>query len=75
MSDDPWRLEEWRDLPDHCLIASCDSDEIDERGPVFLRDGSIHKACPDHWSGIYRVLGAQASWERIDGSRQKAGPE
>jgi hypothetical protein len=59
--DDPWRLEEWRALPNVCFIAACDSLEVDERGPVFLRDGSIRKACIEHWEPIFRVLGEQAS--------------
>ena len=60
---DPFRIQEWDALPDVCLIAGCDSDEIDQRGPVWLRDGSMHKACVEHWEGIFRVLGVQATWE------------
>lgn len=67
---DPWRMTEWQALPETCLIEACAGDEIDQRGPVFLRDGSIHKACTEHWEGIFRVLGEQATWERQDGSRQ-----
>lgn len=65
---DPWRLDEWATLPDVCLIAGCESWEVDARGPVWLRDGSIHKACPEHWEGIFRVLGEQSSWQRTDDS-------
>lgn len=56
---DPWRMEEWKSLPDVCFIRGCESPDADQRGPVFLRDGSIHKACPDHWEPIFRVLGEQ----------------
>lgn len=66
---DAWRLDEWNALPDVCLIAGCDSAEADQRGPVHLRDGSIQKACPEHWGAIFRVLGEQASWERGDAYR------
>jgi hypothetical protein len=69
---DPWRLNEWQALPDECLIAACENDEIDQRGPVWLRDGSMHKGCTEHWEGIFRVLGEQGSWERTDGSRSPA---
>ena len=68
MSKDPWRMDEWKALPDECLIRACEGDEIDQRGPVWLRDGSMHKACTEHWEGIFRVLGEQASWERTDGA-------
>lgn len=61
---DPFRIGEWDTLPDVCLIAGCDSDEIDQRGPVWLRDKSMHKACVEHWEGIFRVLGGQATWEK-----------
>lgn len=61
MSDfDPWRLNEWLALPDRCFISGCASTEICERGPVFLRDGSIHKACTPHWDGVMSVLGQQS---------------
>lgn len=70
MTSDPWRLAEWNALPDVCLISACEGDEIDERGPVWLRDGSMHKACVEHWEGIFRVLGGQATWTRVDGARQ-----
>lgn len=70
--DDAWRMDEWNALPDVCLIAACDNDDLDRRGPVWLRDGSMHKACVEHWEGILRVLGQQASWERTDGARQAA---
>lgn len=66
---DPWRLSEWDALSEECLISTCDNDEIDQRGPVWLRDGSMHKACTEHWEGIFRVLGEQASWEQTDASR------
>lgn len=65
---DPWRLAEWQKLPEVCLIAGCDNHDIDQRGPVQLRNGSIHKACVEHWEGVFRVLGEQASWERTDGA-------
>lgn len=57
---DPFRIAEWEALPDVCLIAGCEYDEIDRRGPVWLRDGSMHKACTEHWEGVFRVLGRQA---------------
>jgi hypothetical protein len=69
---DPWRLAEWNDLPRQCFIAGCDSGEVDKRGPVWLRDGSMHRACPEHWEGIHRVLGEQASWEHNDAMRSAA---
>lgn len=68
-AEDPWRMAEWNALPDVCLIASCDSDDIDQRGPVWLRDGGMRKACVEHWEGIFRVLSEQATWESTDGSR------
>lgn len=61
---DPWRMYVWHLLPDVCFIKGCDEEGADQRGPVFLTDGSIHKACTSHWEGIFRVLGEQASWER-----------
>lgn len=66
---DPWRMDEWHALPDECLIAGCDGEEIDVRGPIFLRDGSIRKACVEHWEAITLVLGEQATWERTDAAR------
>lgn len=69
MASDGWRLDEWHALPEVCLIAGCDGADIDHRGPVWLRDGSMHKACREHWEGVYRVLGEQASWERTDAYR------
>lgn len=69
---DPWRLDEYAALPDVCLIAACDGSDIDPRGPVQLRTGAIGKACVEHWEGIFRVLGEQASWERTDGARTVA---
>lgn len=56
---DPWRIREWMALPEVCLIYACDSSEIDQRGPVWLRDGSMHKACTPHWEGVVGVLGRQ----------------
>lgn len=67
---DAWQLAKWRALPDQCLIAGCESDRTDERGPVFLRNGSMHKACPEHWEPIFRVLGEQATWQRDDAMRE-----
>lgn len=66
---DPWRLAEWNALTEECFIGGCDHADIDHRGPVFLRDGSMHKACTEHWEPIFRVLGEQASWERTDAMR------
>lgn len=63
MSDDPWRMAEWHALPEQCDIAGCDSTEVDRRGPMFLRDKSMHKLCPEHWEAVFRVLGEQVSWE------------
>jgi hypothetical protein len=74
MTDDPWRLAEWSALPERCLIASCSGDEIDVRGPVFLIDGSMHKACVEHWEAIMRILGEQQTWERRDGVRGNYEP-
>lgn len=62
--DNKWRLAEWQALPDVCGIAGCDTAEADQRGPVYMRDGSIHKVCPEHWELIMRVLGEQGAWER-----------
>ena len=70
---DPWRMAEWNALPDACLIRGCEGGEIDQRGPVALVDGSIHKACTEHWEGVFRVLGEQATWERTDGARTTSG--
>jgi hypothetical protein len=68
---DAWRLAEWEQLADTCLFHGCDAspDDMDQRGPVLLRDGSIHKACSDHWEPIFRILGEQASWESTDAMR------
>jgi hypothetical protein len=63
-------LEKWRALADACMFAGCDNDEIDQRGPVSLRDGSMHKACVEHWESIMRVLGQQATWEWTDAMRE-----
>lgn len=61
---DPFRLVEWHALPDECFISGCDNGDIDVRGPVWLRDGSMHKACVEHWEPIMRVLGEQVSWQK-----------
>ena len=58
-AEDWWRLAEWHALPDVCLIAACEGTEIDQRAPVWLADGSMHKACVGHWEAVYRVLGEQ----------------
>lgn len=60
---DRWRLAEWRALPDHCGISGCDNQEADQRGPLFMRDGTMHKLCPDHWVAVHRILGEQATWQ------------
>jgi hypothetical protein len=65
---DPWRLDEWNALPDRCAIAACDNPDADQRGPVTLRDGSIHKLCTEHWEAVFRILGEQATGERPDGT-------
>lgn len=57
---DKWRLAEWNALPDECFIAACEASETDQRGPVWLRGGSMAKACTEHWEGIFRVLGEQS---------------
>jgi hypothetical protein len=41
-----------------CLIAGCTATEIHQE-PVLLRDGSIRRACPEHWDAIMLVLGRQ----------------
>lgn len=67
---DPWRLDEWHALPnDRCGINGCTATETDPRGPVVMRDGSMHKLCVEHWEPIMRVLGEQASWETGDAAR------
>lgn len=71
--DSPWRLAEWRELPDRCGISGCDNQEADQRGPVFMRDGSMHKVCPAHWEPIMRLLGEQASWQQ-DAMSGESGP-
>lgn len=71
-ADDPWRVEEFLALPDVCFVLPCTNDDIDVRGPVWLRDGKIAKACVEHWEGIMGVLGQQATWERDDGARSTA---
>lgn len=69
-SEDPWRIAEWNALPDRCAIAGCDNDDADQRGPVQLRDGTMFKACSEHWEAIFRILGELVMWERMDGGRQ-----
>jgi hypothetical protein len=70
VTGDPWRLAEWRALPDDvCGIGGCDSDQTDPRGPLIMRDGSMHKVCPAHWEPIMRVVGEQESWETTDAAR------
>lgn len=69
---DPWRVSEWAALlanPEGCCIAGCDSTEIDRRGPVFIRGGAMHKACPEHWEAIFGVIGRQQAWEQGDAMR------
>ena len=68
LRSDPWRMDEWSALPDTCFIAACEG-EADQRGPIHLRDGSINKACTEHWEPIMRVLGEQSSWECGDAHR------
>jgi len=58
-----YRLAEWAALPDICGISGCENTEADQRGPVFMRDGSMHKVCTEHWEPIMRVLGEQVSWQ------------
>lgn len=71
---DPFCLDEWRALPEVCLFSGCEHDGIDQRGPVWLRDGSMHKACTDHWEPIMRILGEQSSWT-ADGDGPVANDE
>lgn len=66
---DGFRLDEWNALPNVCLFAGCENGDIDERGPIWLRGGSMRKACTEHWEPTMRVLGDQASWERTDAFR------
>lgn len=70
--DDPWRLTDWDALPEECFVAACDNTDIDQRAPVWLRGGGMAKACVEHWEGVQRVLGDQASWER-DAARFGSG--
>lgn len=45
-----------------CVFSGCDYDDIDERGPVFLRDDKTpHYACVEHWEGVHGVLGHQVN--------------
>lgn len=69
MMNDPWRLEEWNAIPEECFIKGCINDDIDQRGPVITKDGTMHKACVEHWTGIFSVLGDQATWEHNDAMR------
>jgi hypothetical protein len=69
-AEDSFRLAEWQALPNYCFIGGCGNDEIDERGPIWVRDGeAMHKACTEHWEAIMRILGEQATWERTDAMR------
>lgn len=71
---DPWQMAAWKTLPDVCLIGGCNGESgIDERGPVYLRDDSMWKACIEHWEAIMRILGKQASWERTDAAFSPRG--
>lgn len=63
---DTFRRAEWATLPDVCLIYGCSNVGADVRGPVFLRDGSMHKACTPHWEAITMILGKQVVAERDD---------
>lgn len=57
-------MEEWLALPDdRCGIVGCDAEDTDQRGPLFMRDGTIHKLCPEYWEAVMRILGGQQSWE------------
>lgn len=60
---DLWRIEEWNALPDVCAITACVNKGTDPRGPMFLRNGTIHKVCTEHWEAIFGVLGSQAIWD------------
>lgn len=54
--------ERWQDGVDlaECFVAACDYDDIDPRGPVFVRgDTTPHYACVEHWEAIIRILGQQ----------------
>ncbi len=39
-----------------CMFTFCTVPATEERHTVFLRDGSVHRACPPHWDGIFAVL-------------------
>jgi hypothetical protein len=71
---DPWRLDVWNSLADVCLISGCASYEIDQRGPIVLRDGSWWKACVEHWEAILGIVGRQRTWESTDGARHYSEP-
>lgn len=61
LDDKTWNGLWWNALPDECFIKDCAAlaDQIDQRGPIQLRDGSKHKACRAHWEAIHSVLGKQ----------------
>jgi len=50
-------MAEWCALPEVCLFDGCPYTDIDHRGPIFLRDGSIHKACVEHWEAVHGIIG------------------
>lgn len=73
MPPDPWRIDEWLKLPNVCAIAGCDAPSgIDQRGPLWLKDGSMHKLCIDHWEAVFRILGEQVTWED---DAHRSGPD
>lgn len=74
-SSDPFRLGEWHALPDVCFVAACDASETDPRGPVWLRDHGMAKACTEHWEGVFRVLGEQVGSNDSYRSGSKVGNE
>lgn len=71
--DDPWRMKEWNALSNICFIEGCESPDVDQRGPIFLRDGSIHKACQDHWEAVISILREQS--RRTDSARWSPNSE
>ncbi len=50
-----FNLLAWKALEDICFIQGCENKNIDNRGPIFLKTGSMHKACVPHWSAIMHV--------------------
>ena len=54
-----FNLLAWNALEDVCFIQGCNNDKIDNRGPIFLRDGSMHKACVPHWVAVMHVSHAE----------------